>query len=230
VNLGFEIGIKEVSVTRMYKFERRKKSRSCEVVEHPTPHQAAADEDGHFPTDMREVLREIRRTLREAWQQLATPSERRRVFKRLLLRWHPDKNPGNEDFCNEVTKKILEYYDILEDGGSLPENDDEVDRAPYRPRSDFASNFFFNMNARAHSYRAAYDDYESFSSRPCPHPGQAKRWMRQAQADLDAARAARGTSDRGRNWICYMCHQVKSYYKSSSFFKLKQVLEKVFHV
>ena len=41
-----------------------------------------------------EVLEEVSICLEEAWQ--LPEAQRKKIIKRLLLKWHPDKNP-NED-------------------------------------------------------------------------------------------------------------------------------------
>src|SRR4051812_24601565 len=44
----------------------------------------------------------------------ATSDEIKRAYKRLALRYHPDKNLGNED-ASEKFKKISEAYEVLSD-------------------------------------------------------------------------------------------------------------------
>ena len=34
-------------------------------------------------------------------------AERRRVFKSLLLKWHPDKNPGREGYCGIMFQRVV---------------------------------------------------------------------------------------------------------------------------
>ena len=213
IYLGADRGEAKVSVTTLYKFvRRRRRSTSTEVVEYEG--QIGA-QDHDFPSDIRAVLREIRQILTDAWQQLPDQRDRRRVVKRLLLKWHPDKNPGNEEFCNRVTQKILQYVDQLSDGKTLSEDDeDDTDGSFQRSGSTssaFSSTFYAHMNARARSHRADYDSDSSYSRQARssnPQPGEGHRWFRQAEADVAAARAARETCDKGRNWICYQCHQV----------------------
>jgi molecular chaperone DnaJ len=37
------------------------------------------------------------------------------AFRKLAMKWHPDKNPGNKD-CEHKFKEISEAYDVLKDG------------------------------------------------------------------------------------------------------------------
>jgi DnaJ-class molecular chaperone len=53
------------------------------------------------------------------------PASRWRAVKRLLFSWHPDKNPGREDFCTKVFQLIQRYVELLEQGKDLPDDDDD---------------------------------------------------------------------------------------------------------
>ncbi|KAK7087749.1 sacsin-like [Littorina saxatilis] len=210
IYLGTDRGIAEVSVTQIYKFKRRaRRSTSTALVE-----SEAQDSEEEFPIDIIQVLNEIRKLFNDTWRQLSDDKDRRRVVKRLLLKWHPDKNPGRQEFCTQVTQKILQYVDILNSGRDLPDDQDldDVDGAPRNHGSSFPSSFYAHMNARAQSHRAYSESTSSSQSGPSqrtpnPQPGEGRRWFRQAEADVTSARDARGASDRGRNWICYQCHQ-----------------------
>ncbi len=59
-------------------------------------------------------FREISDTLEEGWQ-LPEP-QRKKIIKRLLLKWHPDKNIGNEEFCTRVVHFIQAEIERLEQG------------------------------------------------------------------------------------------------------------------
>ena len=115
------------------------------------------------------------------------------------------------------------------------EDDEGEDDSSFPQRGHaFASSFFSRMHERGRAYRAYYEAggggggaQGRYGSRPSADssgtdPGEprgpradrrrraeGRRWLRQAQADVSAARAARGTCDKGRNWVCYMCHQVR---------------------
>jgi len=45
----------------------------------------------------------------------ATPAEIKAAYRRLAMKWHPDKNRGNETVAEEQFKKVLEAYEILSD-------------------------------------------------------------------------------------------------------------------
>jgi hypothetical protein len=55
---------------------------------------------------------EIYNAVRQAYQ--LTGPERKKTVKKLLLKWHPDKNPGRERFAAEVFKHLRKQIDHFE--------------------------------------------------------------------------------------------------------------------
>lgn len=48
-------------------------------------------------------------------KKTATTDDIRKAYKKLALRWHPDKNPNNLDEANRKFKEICQAYEILSD-------------------------------------------------------------------------------------------------------------------
>ena len=47
-------------------------------------------------------------------------------------------------------------------------------------------------------------------TRKNPQPEEAKRWLRQADADLDSCSRERAFTTDSFEWLCFKCHQVSS--------------------
>jgi molecular chaperone DnaJ len=48
-------------------------------------------------------------------QRTATEAEMKASYRKLAMKWHPDRNPGDKD-CEHHFKEINEAYDVLKDG------------------------------------------------------------------------------------------------------------------
>ncbi|XP_020614896.1 sacsin-like isoform X2 [Orbicella faveolata] len=145
------------------------------------------------------IFGEISEQLEDAWR--LPEEQRRQIVKRLILRWHPRKNLGDEEFCSQAFEHIKNEL-----GGSYDEHIDawvrrviehETQREEYRER-------------------LANSD-ESWESSSChipprfciknPQPDEAKRWFRQAEADLAAGANEIDSSRPSYEWVCFKCHQ-----------------------
>ena len=70
----------------------------------------------------------------------ATKDEIRKAYKKLAIKWHPDKNPENKKEAEEKFKEIAEAYSVLSDPDKKKEYDNR-DSSPNFQGFEFNSNF-----------------------------------------------------------------------------------------
>ncbi|XP_068670657.1 sacsin-like isoform X3 [Montipora foliosa] len=156
-----------------------------------------------------EVLHEISNILEDAWQGGFSDEERLQILKRLCLRWHPEKNEENEEFYSDVFQHIQREVSRL--GGSYEEffaTWGERARDHGSQRKEYKSTFCHHFGSweSPSSQRSWRGRPPSFCSRN-PQPQEAKRWIRQARADLEAAVNELALTIPSSEWVCFKCHQ-----------------------
>ena len=99
----------------------------------------------------------------------ASDEEIRKSYKKLAVKWHPDKNPDNKEEAEKKFKEISEAYQVLSDpqkkeiydnygedglkndgnmGGSPFNSPDDIFKMFFGGRSNFEDNFFQNVSNR----------------------------------------------------------------------------------
>ena len=216
INVGNDKPPKVVPATELYKFYRFQEIAPAALVS-----------SGHQWTNMdskHEIFQEITKTLEEAWG--LSEDRRRQVVKRLFLLWHPDKNPRNEEFCTEVFQHTKNEIERLEREGWGRRERERSESYHYGGGSYGAYFGFWGTRAREHRSRRReyqetyYRHYGTWGHRTrtwevppsfCetnPQPGQARRWFRQAETDLNAVANDVHTGTASYEWACFKCHQV----------------------
>jgi len=167
----------------LYAFERRE-NESKNVPPNRTPQgdenaqpSTSADQPriqkeviNDFPTTIREIIK----LLKIAWTM--TEVERKKIIRRLWLRYHPDKNtPEYKDFYTAVFQRLQNLIKKLSEGKSIddPANEEENEHAAKRSKpsadaskfwqnngGEFGSDFFRNMGARARRHRNEREQYQ----------------------------------------------------------------------
>ncbi|XP_023246143.1 dnaJ homolog subfamily B member 6 [Copidosoma floridanum] len=76
----------------------------------------------------------------------ATNGEIKKAYRKLALKWHPDKNPDNLEESNQRFKEISEAYEVLIDDAKRRRYDQRNQRATSRP-----------ARAAGYTYRDLFD-------------------------------------------------------------------------
>ena len=223
INIGSET--KEVSVLDLYKFcMDYPDENSCKDLV-PFTGEAAKK-----PESYDEAKREILEALRAAWR--LPPELRRRAIRRLYLRWHPDKNPDNVEFANEMMAFLLEQIRLMEQEEKelteKPENfnfEEMFQRCNQQASRDNATFYNFRSHCsfptsghrsfptsghRSPSSGFPFDPamFRSAEEYTSPQPAEAKRWLTQAEGDLSACQQLRAPSKPFDAVACFMSQQI----------------------
>ena len=194
----------EVDVADLYKFHRWSTISSKIVVFQP---QERRPPERRRSRNQQEVLDEISKLLEGAWK--LSEQKRRKIIKRLYLQWHPDKNVDNEEFCTEVCKHIQSETSRMErwePRGSQQSSD----VGPSRGQHGSYGQFFNRWGERAREHHTQREGYRSrqqssrnFTRARNPQPGEAKRWLRQAEADIVATENDILYQRPSYEWACF---------------------------
>ena len=159
-----------------------------------------------LPQSYDEAIKEIRDVLRSLSE--LDDESKKKVIQRLYLKWHPDKHEErNKDFAGEVFEFLCNELNSNHKGFE----------------NDFDS---WNFSARTYNYLTRsspdFSHYSSYSSPNFsaffrerannPQPAQSKRWYRQAEKDLQAAKDRKEQNvDSYFQWHCFMAKQVNCF-------------------
>ncbi|XP_067047063.1 sacsin-like [Acropora muricata] len=194
INIGNDKEPVEVKATKLFKFCRLK---------------AIFDEHSGCHRSKQEVFDEISNILTQAWEPHVSEQERRQIIKRLCLRWHPKKNAGNEEFYKSVYQHLASEVARL--GGSYDDffySWGERARQHGSQREEYRRNFSRRYGAwESSSCQRSWHDLPPTLCTSNPQPEEAKRWFRQAKADLDAGSEELRFSISSCEWICFKFHQ-----------------------
>ncbi|KAL3842998.1 hypothetical protein ACJMK2_020960 [Sinanodonta woodiana] len=201
----------------LFKFERKQDTPTQELL--PTDNVAV----GSLPFDY--ICHQVKNILHEAWS--LPKQEHDHILKRLMLRWHPDRNMGQEHYCTRVFVYIKDVVSRLDSGQSLDNISSNTNNCEMR--NVFTGTVYEDLgrrvNSRSEQYRQQHSEqqdtfYQAHTRRqhayqgskptlPAPDQPNAQRWMLQAKKDLVSARAFYPMAENvpAFNWICYHCQQ-----------------------
>lgn len=88
-------------------------------------------------------------------QPSCTQQEIKSAYRKLAMKWHPDKNPNNKKEAEEKFKQIAEAYETL----SKPDKRKIYDDIRESKNNDFNPTYNTNMGYNYGPYNQAYDQY-----------------------------------------------------------------------
>ncbi|CAC5390294.1 unnamed protein product [Mytilus coruscus] len=196
-----EIEAKKVPAFKIFKFHRRRASKSKDIV----------PSDNTFNSDDSQTLDELLKDVKKQFImiiKITDETKRRLLIRRLRAKWHPDQNFGNEKNTTIIFQFIESLISDLKDGKLIDKDFNEQSR--YRgedlPKSPYYATppQYYQNNTQSHSTFTHGENREKVSI-----PRVARKWLRQAECDRDAAEALhpKATPIPAFNWICYQCHQ-----------------------
>ncbi|XP_048582130.1 sacsin-like [Nematostella vectensis] len=163
---------------------------------------------------LKDALGEVTRVLEEAWK---LPLEtRRKIIKRLFLKWHPDKNPDDVEFCTKVFQHLQNEIQRLESGkASVFHSSGFSDFHGFSQRWGRRARSYgqsWSSYGTSRGYSGGWSSYRSSyvprsSGRRNPQPTESRRWFRQAEADLAAVANDLGVLNMYYEWGCFKSHQ-----------------------
>lgn len=221
IDLGAERH-EEVSANDLYQFRRSQlKGRSQALVPVPDQQRQKERREAWYRQSLGQVKEEVDTCLAKIWE--LPKEERQKAIRRLYLRYHPDKNVGQEELANKVCKYLRERIQELETGrkprpaGAHRSPQTSGSRGHPCGHQDFSWQEWDGQarhhrqshrefaRQRGHAFHYDFWSYHRAKAKRRPQAEEARRWLRQAQSDLQAA-----GHDVGRactNWVFYKVHR-----------------------
>ena len=163
-----------------------------------------AEEGAFHQTDLRDigkVLETIGNQLSSMWD---TFGHFKRIVKRLVLYWHPDRHQNEAELCEKIFYHFDRCMFCLERGWHMPSY-------PYKKTHNMDTSYTSFLNKIYSRGKALCRRQSNTISEPRPQPEEGRCWLRQAQTDLQAAKVTRQQGDVGGgiyNWACIQAYEV----------------------
>ena len=156
-----------------------------------------------LPQSYEEAVKEIKDILRSLSE--LDEESKKKVIRKLYLKWHPDKH---EEYSKALATRIFQFLlnELKSDHKYFAHNFDSWNFSASR------YSFFTRSNAGFfhHDSNSSHNFWSFFRERANnPQPAQSKRWYRQAEKDLKAAKDRKEqNNDSFFQWHCFMAKQV----------------------
>ncbi|XP_066931148.1 sacsin-like [Clytia hemisphaerica] len=198
---GLQLGEEEDEITdvpsyMVFKFERS-------FVKATQGDDVASD----FSVDFAgKSLEDIKQEIKKIFENMIGKDKKTQklILKRLYLAWHPDKHSDEtKDLATEVFKYIQHLLQKLKSGENF-----DVDTDQWNQYASSWRNYYRGYRSRYRSwggchYSSGYNVPPPTFQPNNPQPGEARRWWRQANHDVNAAREI----NVHHEWACYIAHQ-----------------------
>jgi hypothetical protein len=96
--------------------------------------------------------------------ETAPAGDTRHAFRRLLLKWHPDVNPGDPREAHDRTRLIIEAYEVLKDPASRAAYDTYLRQERSRAATSQAASAGQTMSSGNAAYAGASSTSASFAT------------------------------------------------------------------
>uniref|UniRef100_A0A8C5PJB0 Sacsin n=1 Tax=Leptobrachium leishanense TaxID=445787 RepID=A0A8C5PJB0_9ANUR len=200
----------DVSVLDLYQFKSDlvQDGRELELVEDQSQKQDISEK--WYAASLEDTKREIDVCLESIWQ--LPKDERIKAVRRLHLKYHPDKNIGQEERSTEICKYLQQRIRELDNCATSSSASSSYHPNPsssfykYWTRWDGeASNHRTNHESFSNRTKCSYNFWGYHKRSNKPNPEEARRWLKQAEIDLSAAECDVG--HQHTEWVFFKVHQ-----------------------
>ena len=188
------------------------------------------NKDQQFEKPLKDLLLDITEQLEKEYANLSNDDKAWKTFvKRMYLKWHPDKNQGNQEVATEVVKHIQNEVKRIEKGQPRAGATNGFDGShEHRYHSDFWEDLFRNFDNYARSQRSQYEEYRSnyrrnYNSGRQSYSGfgvppsfktndinASRRWFQEAQEDIKVAESNLETHPHASAYFIRMVSELKN--------------------
>ena len=158
-----------------------------------------------LPQSYEEAVKEIKDILRSLSR--LDEESKKKVIRKLYLKWHPDKH---EEHSKALAVRIFQFLrsELKSDHKDFTQNFDSWNNSASKYSFSKRSNpgFFHHDSNSSHNFSSFFKQRANN-----PQPAQSKRWYRQAEKDLQAAKDRKElNADSFFQWHCFMAKQVRT--------------------
>ena len=154
---------------------------------------------------------ELLNQLNECWK--FSKEEQEKAMRRLQFKWHPDKNPDQVEFAEEIFKFLMQCIELHKCQDEHAASDEQGSTS-----SSNQSSSSFSTSSHYHSTWTSGGHSSQFRSghtygwmSPSANSMEAKRWLSQAEGDFEALmilyKQVMSQPDICCN-VCFMAHEV----------------------